>query len=161
MFRLRYAILATSLLAAAGAHAGSTATQFQVTAQVLDSCTVAADDLNFGNYDPRSATALDGTSQLRVACTLLTAYNVALNPGTSVGATVTTRKMSKATDTLGYTLFRDALRTLNWGQTAGTDTVSGTGTGLTANLSVYGRVPGSQNVPTGSYLDTITVTVSY
>ncbi len=65
-------------------------------------------------------------------------------------------------------LFTDAARTTNWGQTIGTDTVTGTGAGFAvANavaLNVYGRVPdtvANQSVPAGNYTDTVTVTVTW
>jgi spore coat protein U-like protein len=52
---------------------------------------------------------------------------------------------------------------LNWGKTDDTDTVNGTGTGilLPADHTVYGRITKNQDVNTGAYSDTITVTVSY
>src|SRR4051812_6590950 len=57
-----------------------------------------------------------------------TSYNVGLNAGNGSGATVTNRMMSGSSGaTLPYTLYRDAARTSNWGQTSGTDTVAGVG----------------------------------
>lgn len=141
--------------------AGTATTTFQVTATVTAACSVTATNLSFGSYDPSSATNNDATSTVTPTCTLLTAYNIGLNAGTGSGATVTTRKMTKGSDTLNYSLYRDAVRSQNWGDTVGTDTVSGTGTGLGVATIVYGRIPASQNVPTGSYADTITVTVTF
>jgi spore coat protein U-like protein len=63
---------------------------------------------------------------------------------------------------LSYSLYQNSTRTTNWGNTVGTDTVSGTGTGNAQALNVYGRIPGSQtSVVPGSYADTITVTLTY
>jgi spore coat protein U-like protein len=62
---------------------------------------------------------------------------------------------------LNYGLFTDATRTTNWGETVGTDTVSGTGTGATQIVTVYGRIPATQNVGIGGYVDTITATVTF
>jgi spore coat protein U-like protein len=62
---------------------------------------------------------------------------------------------------LGYSLFSDSARTVNWGQTVGTDTVTGTGNGTAQALTVYGDVPAGQYLAPGSYSDTITATVTY
>jgi len=161
MKRFAFAGLVGALAAAGAAQAATSSGTFQVTASVLDTCTVSADDLNFGVYNPLSGSALEASSQLHVACTIATPYSVALNAGTAPGATVSSRKMVKASDVLSYSLFRDPTRLLSWGQTVGIDTVIGIGTGLTTPISVYGRVPVSQNVPPGSYSDTVTVTVMY
>ncbi|WP_280527698.1 spore coat protein U domain-containing protein [Ciceribacter thiooxidans] len=39
--------------------------------------------------------------------------------------------------------------------------MTGTGTGLTENVSVYGRVPAQSTPAPGTYTDTIVVTVTY
>jgi spore coat protein U-like protein len=66
-----------------------------------------------------------------------------------------------ASAVLGYALFSDASRTVNWGQTIGTDTVTGTGNGTAQALNVYGQATAGQFVAPGAYSDTITATVTY
>ncbi|MGD9710563.1 MAG: spore coat U domain-containing protein [Thermomicrobiales bacterium] len=143
-------------------HAGTATTTFPVSATVLSVCSVSALPLAFGNYDPTASVDLDATTSLDVLCTIGTSFTVGLNQGTSSGATVSTRAMVNGADTLDYSLYQDSGRTTNWGNTPGTDTPSATVAGLSAtSMTVYGRVPQGQNVPPGSYLDTITVTVNY
>lgn len=150
------------LLAAQPAMAQTATTTFPVTATVLKSCSVSANPLAFGIYNPTSATPLDATTTLSVLCTVGTSFTVGLNAGTAVGATVTTRQMSNGANRLNYGLFQEAGRTTNWGNTAGTNTPPATTAPVTpTTLTVYGRVPASQNVPVGDYTDTITVTVNY
>jgi spore coat protein U-like protein len=60
-----------------------------------------------------------------------------------------------------YALFRDAARTLNWGNTIGSNTVSGIGTGSAQSLPVFGRVPPSQTAAPGGYVDTIIATITF
>lgn len=148
--------------ASATAGAASTSTTFNVTATVIDVCLVSAGNLGFGTYNPIGGSGLNGTSTITVTCTLGTGYNVQLDPGAN-GGSVTTRQMirTSGTEVLNYSLYRDAGRTLNWGQTDNTDTLSSTGTGLSQGHTVYGSIPASENVPTGSYSDTVNVTVSY
>ena len=150
-----------ALLCTPAAHASSTTDSFDVTATVISSCSVIAQDLTFGNYDPVSSTPLDAATTMAVTCTNGTAYQVALGLGSGAGATTTTRYMTNGANKLGYTLYRDSNRTLLWGQSAGTDTLSGTGTGAAATINVYGRVAIAQTAIAGAYQDTIVVTVSW
>jgi spore coat protein U-like protein len=58
-------------------------------------------------------------------------------------------------------LYSNAGRTTVWGNTVGTDTVAGTGTGATQSLTVYGRVPVQSTPGAGTYTDTVITTVTY
>lgn len=160
--KIAAALVAGGALASASpALAGTATTSFQVTANVNSNCTIAAGDLAFGDYDPTGGD-LDATSTIQLLCTSSAQWNLALNEGTYSGATVTTRKMTgPGTYSLNYGLYRNSLRTDNWGKTVGTDTLSGVGSGSTENVTVYGRIPGTQNVGAGGYVDTITATVSF
>lgn len=146
------------------AAAGTATSSFNVTATVIDVCAVSTANLGFGTYSPIAGSALDGTTTITVTCTLGTPYNVRLDSGTHSGGSVSTRKLQRTSggsETMNYSLFRNAGRTQNWGETDNTDTLSSTGTGLSQGHTVYGRIPASENVPTGSYSDTVNVTVSY
>ena len=66
-----------------------------------------------------------------------------------------------ANASLLYFLYRDVARSLNWGNTVGIDTVSGTGTGNAQSLTVYARVPASQSPVPGGYRDTIVAMVTF
>ena len=152
------AVLLSSLPLASLQAATTTAT-FTVTATVQTTCSITANNLNFGAY---AGVQLDAATSLTATCSNGVPYTVGLSAGTSVGATVTTRKMKgPGTDLLGYSLFRDAARTANWGVTIGTDTVAGTGVGTAQTLTVYGRIPASQFIAPGSYADTITATLTF
>lgn len=143
------------------APATDTTTTMAVSALVVDVCAVVALPLAFGTYDPTSSSNLDATSTVTVTCSLNTPYNVKLNPGATGGATVTARKLLNGATQLPYGLYRDASHAQNWGETIGTDTKSGTGSGLPQAITVYGRIAGSGNVQAGTYTDTVTVTVTY
>ncbi|TCM19654.1 spore coat protein U-like protein [Novosphingobium sp. PhB165] len=159
---LTLAVTAFVFASPQAAEAATATTTFAVTATVLPSCTVTATALAFGNYNPLSGTPTDGTSTITVNCTTGTSYTVGLNAGGTSGATVTTRQMLLSTNALNYALYRDSGHTNNWGNTPGTDTpASAPATTTAAALTVYGRIPALQNVPAGSYTDTVTVTVNY
>ena len=141
------------------AVAATTTTTFAVTATVQATCLVSATPLAFGTY---TGAVANSTSAVSVTCTNTTPYNVGLSAGLATGATVTARKMTgPASALLAYALFSDAARTVNWGQTIGTDTVTGTGNGSAQAITVYGQVAAAQYVAPGAYNDTITATVTY
>ena len=133
---------------------------FTVTATVTTSCNINATSLGFGSAGVLSAN-VDATSTVTPQCTNTTPYNIGLNAGTAPGATVTTRKMSSGGNTISYSLYSNSGRTTNWGNTVGTDTVGGTGTGSNQTLTVYGRVPAQSTPAPASYSDTIIVTTTY
>ncbi len=133
-------------------------TTFGVSATVLKDCIVSATALGFGNY---TGAVNSAQSTITVTCTNSTTYTVGLGTGLATGATVTTRQMQNGTALLNYGLFSNATWTTNWGNTAATDWVSGTGNGAGQVLNVYGQIPAAQYVTPGSYADTISVTVTY
>lgn len=154
-------LLALGLLGGV-AQAATATTTFQSKIIITAACAVTATPLDFLTTGLITAN-IDATSTLAVTCTNTTPYNVGLGVGT-FGTTVTARKMkvsAAATDAVGYSMFRDSARTLNWGNTVATDTLAGTGNGLAQSLTVYGRVPAQAAVAPGTYTDTVTVTVTY
>lgn len=137
----------------------TSSTSFSVSVVVQAECTISAGALAFGNY---SGALINSTSTISVTCTKTSAYNVGLNAGTSSGATVTNRSMTgPGSALLGYALFSNSARTTNWGNTVGTNTVAGTGTGALQSLTVYGQLPAGEYAQPGSYTDTITATITY
>jgi spore coat protein U-like protein len=124
------------------------------------SCSGYSASIVFGNY---SGSTVDVTGTVTVTCTNGTVYHIGLNAGNTPGATITNRKMfggNGGQNNLGYQLFNDAARTINWGDSSGTNWVTGTGNGTAQPHTVYARMPASEFSPQGSYTDTITATVS-
>ncbi|RZS83814.1 spore coat protein U-like protein [Phyllobacterium myrsinacearum] len=152
------ALLGFSSPALAATASGS----FTVQITIQASCTVVSTaPLTFAAVGVITANE-DASTTLSVQCTNTTPYNIGLNAGLGIGATVASRKMTGPAGALvNYTLYSDSNRTTVWGQTVNTDTVSAVGTGAAQPYTVYGRVP-TQNTPApGAYTDTITVTVTY
>jgi len=151
------AVLTLGLTPSASATTTVTTT-FGVSATVQSTCLISATALAFGTY---TGVVDNATSTVSITCTNTTPYNVALNPGTT-GTTVTARKMAgPSSSVLNYALYSNSGMTTNWGQTSGTDTVSGTGSGSAQAITVYGQIPAGQYVNPGSYADTITASVIY
>ena len=163
---LMLAVAGTLLIASGTAGAATKTTTFGVSAVVNPNCLVSATALAFGGYDGTAAKT--GTSDITVRCSTGTTYAVSLSTG---GGTFAQRLLSAGgTNKLQYNLFTTLAATTIWGDgiAVGTGTVPGTGAGMAAGsantLTVFGQLPDNafnQGAPSGSYNDTITVTVTY
>lgn len=124
------------------------------------SCSAYASSLVFGTY---SGTVVNVTGTVTVTCTVGTPYHIGLNAGNTPGATITNRLMfggNGGQNKLGYQLFNNASRTINWGNSAATNWVSGTGTGGAQPYTIYATMPAGEISPEGSYTDTITASIT-
>ncbi|WP_443093206.1 Csu type fimbrial protein [Duganella flavida] len=142
---------------------GSKTVTFDVTLTIIADCTIAASNLNFGSSQGVLATTVNATTSLNVTCTNTTPYNVGLNAGTGTGSTTAARLMSGTganTSTVSYTL-KQTSGGSNWGNTQGTDTVSGTGSGSSQALTVFGNIPVQSTPQPDAYKSTITATVYF
>ena len=165
------AAVALSLIAAAlpvtGTAAtylnGSNNTTFDVTLKIIANCVISAAPLDFGQTQGVLASNVSVNTNLSVTCTNTTPYNVGLNAGTGTGSTTAARVMSGTganTSTVSYNLYQAAGAT-NWGNTQGTDTRSGTGSGAAQTLTVYGAIPAQATPQPDTYKSTITATVYF
>ncbi|WP_274426586.1 Csu type fimbrial protein [Chelativorans sp. YIM 93263] len=155
-------LLAMSAVMSETAFSQTATTQFNVQITINAECQInSANDLNFGASGMLD-TAVAATTAIAVQCTSGTTYDVGLNEGTGAGATVATRVMTgPGAETVTYSLYTDPAHTDVWGNTTGTDTVTGTGTGSEQIYTVYGQVPAQPTPTPGTYSDVITVTVTY
>ncbi|MBR8044531.1 spore coat U domain-containing protein [Burkholderia multivorans] len=161
---LSAAMLGGTAHAATYSNGTATAT-FTVTLTLQPNCTIAANPLNFGTNGVL-ATAINQQTTLNVTCTNTTPYNVGLDAGTVTGSSVASRLMAgtstgNTTTTVAFQLYQDAGRTTIWGNTQGTNTVAGTGTGAAQALTVYGQVPAQATPKPDTYQTTVTATVYF
>ncbi len=132
-------------------------------------CTPTATSVAFGSYVSLMSGTDASTGTITVTCSttgvsILFSYTIALSIGG--GGAFATRSMSGPLQRLSYQLYRDSGDTQIWGDgTASTYTVTdgyllGINAQTSRNYTVYGIIP-SQVAKVGSYLDTITVTLTY
>ena len=149
------------------ANAATATSNLPVSATVSASCTIdASAGVAFGTYDPivaNASTDLTTTGSLSTTCTNGFDATVTLGQGDnadagSSDAAPLRRMLSGTTDFLSYQLYTDAGHATTWDNSTGA-TVTGTGAAVTTN--VYGVVTAGQNVPVGSYADTVLATVSF
>jgi spore coat protein U-like protein len=156
------AVATLALLAAAPALGGATSS-------------VAATGVSFGTYVISLVTPTDSSGDVTVTCTYVppggaVSVDIVTSLSTGISGSYSPRQMAAGPARLNYNLFVDAARAFVWGNglsgtrvaTAGFTVGPGVGNGTrSAALPVYGRVPAQQLVGTGSYSDTIVVTVTF
>jgi spore coat protein U-like protein len=157
------AVLAIAVLPLGVSAANETAS-LTVSATVTNNCTISTAALAFAQYDPVIANAsadLDGTGRVTVACTKGASPNIGLGTGSS--ASGSTRRLSNGgSNYLSYDLYQDSGRSVTW-----TNSGSGMMTAVAAtskaarDFTVYGRIAGNQDVPAGSYTDSVVATVNF
>lgn len=159
------AMLAPMIGGAAVYSNGSRTSNFDVTLTIIADCTIAAAPLDFGQSQGVLASTVSVNSSLQVTCTNTTPYNVGLNAGTVSGSSTSARLMAGTTagNTATTVAFNLAMTSGggNWGNTQGTDTKSGTGTGAVQTLTVYGSVPAQATPQPDTYKSTVTATVYF
>jgi spore coat protein U-like protein len=153
-------------LYSANALAGTASTTMTVTAIVGNACSVMANNLSFGRFEPlKPISPSNGQAQTNIFVTCLsgTDYNIYLSAGNS--ADFTSRYMnstSGSSSKVRYNLYTDASLVNIWGdQTQTYD--GGIGTGLTQDYVVYGQIADGQAsmISPGNYMDTIQIDISY
>lgn len=171
---MKQTLLSLLLMAVIGvafnAKAATVSSNTTHTASVVASCTLATpSNLIFGKYDPlvtHRYTSLDSVGQLDISCTQGASMQLWVNMG-AAGDCMNNRAMRNGAMRMNYQIYRNSSRSEVW---AGfTDSCGGTRYGLTSSSStaaqsvmVYGRIPsGQSSVAAGTYVDTLTWTLSF
>lgn len=142
--------LTTPLWAASGTSS------FDVSIQVLATCSISASNMTFSSITTGTTSNTDATSSLTVNCSNGTPYTIALGNGNNYSGG---RRMTNGTTNINYYLYSDSGRSTQWNSAS---TQTGTGSGSDQSFNIYGRIPSGQSVPfTGAYSDTIIATVTY
>jgi spore coat protein U-like protein len=130
-------------------------------ATVINDCIVTATSINFGVGVLTAALGATGTVSAK--CTSGDSYTIALNKGTTSGASLGNRLMAgSGSAVVQYQLYTNSGYSAVWGDgTSGTSTGGGTGAGSTQNYTVFGLVPAQTTPAPNTYSDTVTVTVTY
>ncbi|HJT16836.1 MAG TPA: spore coat U domain-containing protein [Thermoanaerobaculia bacterium] len=156
--------LAVLTLISIPAFAGQATANLNVSASVSAVCTISTAAVAFGAYDPvvtNAAAALNGTGTVTVACTKGASATIDLGNGGNLSAG--SRRMTSGPDFLNYALYKDAARTQVWGTglAGGATLTYNSASKAATNLTVYGTVPGGQDVTVGSYSDVVVATINY
>lgn len=127
-------------------------------------CTITANGVAFGVYNPTSAANVDTVGSVDFVCDGKFNGTLKLGVGAGIGASFAGgRKMTRVGgSTLLYNLYANATRTQVFGDGTGGSVTLNINANKTFNQQVWGRAPGSQNtVLAGLYGDVVVVTFSY
>jgi spore coat protein U-like protein len=145
-------------------QADSATAVITVSATVKRNCLITTTPLAYGAYDPVGANAtapLDATGTVSLTCTRGTTASIGLDAGANASGSVR-RMTSGGTAYLTYDLYLDTGRTTVWtNATGGMLDVGAAPTKDPRSFTVYGRVPGAQDVPTGTFNDSVVATVNF
>ena len=170
---LKLGIAAGILLGSAGfstaIFAGTATDNMAVTTDVGISCTITVADLTFTSYDPTYGVDNDSTGSVTSTCTTGGAVVLTLGQGANADSSSTDaapiRRMVGTTGAaagtfLNYGLYQESGRTTVFGNTSDTGG-SFTATGGADVTTVYGRIPKEQAAAVGSFVDSVSVTLTY
>ena len=131
----------------------------------LQNCTIGTVvPVAFGTYNVFAATALAVNGSIAVSCGGSGSGSVTLDKGQNSSSFVSrAMKRTGGATLLTYNLYTDAATTIVWGDGTGgstTQTLSGNNN-LSVTLTVFGKMGAGQDVPAGSYTDTVVITVNF
>ena len=170
--KLKLAIVSAMLVGSAGfstaGYAGTDTATMSVSTAVSMSCTIAAGAMTFASYDPTATADNDATATITSTCTAGGAAVITMNQGgrAQSGSTdsVPARAMwngSEGTpEDLLYQVYSDSAGGTVWGNTSGSGK-SITADGSAQAFTAYGRIPKNQTVSSGSFSDSVLVTLTY
>lgn len=127
-------------------------------------CTITTTAVSFGSYNVFAGSADDGTGQITYRCTGPRPPLVTIHLDKGGSPSFTPRQMRKGSEALNYNLYLDSTRSTIWGDgTGGTQVYSQANppNGRNILLSVFGRIPASQDVSAGTYSATVTATIFF
>lgn len=135
-------------------------------AQAITCSVVDTTPVSFGAYDVFSTSPVDTAGDVTLHCTSVgTTDVIVVEMSEGGGASFAPRALAKAGGgELEYNLYQNAGRSIVWGDGSGSTSVLGPYTppdDADDTLTIYGRVPANQDVESGTYSDTVTVTINY
>lgn len=126
------------------------------------SCTFTATSVSFGVYNVFDTNSLASTGSVSYQCSwlLFLTRTVYLSKGSAPNNNP--RQMVNGASRLNYNLYMDAAHTQIWGD-PNPYSYSAVGLAFFPNvtLTVYALIPAGQDVPTGSYSDSIVATFNF
>jgi spore coat protein U-like protein len=157
------------LCAASMAQAGTATANLTAQITVTASCTINAATLTFPSTAGTAllSAAVTSSTTASVTCTNGSPYSIGMSNGANYANS--TRNMVSGGNSIGYGLYVDSAYTYPWTTGASNSTCTtandcylGTGSGSAQSINIYGQVPITATAPpSGTYSDTVTMTITY
>jgi spore coat protein U-like protein len=169
MKTLKLSMISAAVIAAMGMSAANSTTpsetkntQIESSTDVAVKCTtINSPEIGFEDYVADDTSDNTKNANLTVKCTKGATFNISLDKGAN-GSSTTSRllKNTASSDTLTYSLSKEGGS--NWGE--GSEKLTATGAGLlttASSFTIYGKIDALQDVPVGTYSDTVQVSIDY
>ena len=170
--KLLAALALFTMFSAMDANAQSSQT-INVQAQVNPTCVIngfnTPIDFDFGPVDVTGGTNSTTSATFTWRCSTGTSVSIQLDAGDTAGSVPATARLLEgpAGDKISYRLCQDAACTTPWGDGTTADDIATTGTGMgignAATLTIHGILDGTtaQNVPPGTYTETVVLSLVF
>lgn len=171
--QLAIVLASCSLLALCGkaSAAGSSSTVLNVIAYVSSSCQISANAVNFGSYDPASASAGTATGSVTLSCVKGSSPIVTLDYGQNANGNMRAMK-GNTTEVLEYQLYQPSNNTAGtsctfnesviWGNSGSERFIATASPGISPRTyNICGLIPPGQDVSTDFYQDKVTAQVDF
>jgi spore coat protein U-like protein len=137
-------------------------------AELLEGCSVGTTPVAFADYKSPAGPTVNAVGDIAVTCQKVPggpiSYTISFSTGSS--GIYSERRLFFQTHYIIYNLYQNPPRNIIWGNgTFGSQSLSDSKSfgvlPTTQHYPVYARIPSLQNVPAGTYTDTIIVTLTY
>ena len=162
--KVAFIAFAGAVAASSSAFAATDTQSMAVSATISSSCTLATAPLNFGAaLTTTNAANIDVLVNATVTCSNDSPFNVGIDNG---GHFSGTRRMQSGANFLPYDVYVDGFGVNAYTAVGAFGTSSNYNSALTgitgANVvPIYGRIPQQTTPPSGTYTDSLQVTVNY
>jgi spore coat protein U-like protein len=158
-------------LASTGAHAAQQSATMAVSADITASCTLATNPLAFGSFTTTNTTPSLGNGRYLqtsavVTCSSDSPFNVGIDYGANASG-FQRRMFNGTTGYMNYEVYVDGFGVNAFGTVSNYGTANNYNSPLTGNdvgpntVPIYGVIPQQSTPASGTYTDTLTVTVNY
>lgn len=142
------------------ASAATDTATLSVSVTVQDTCSISGGSMDFGTYMSGQADTVPTIGAISYSgCAVGTTVNIELDGG-QANSEIPRSMTDGNGNLLEYYIFQDAARTIYWGSgfLSKDVIVDNSGSGI---WEVYGRIIREQTVPSGSYADSVNITLTF
>lgn len=157
-------LLLSSLVSLSQAQATNVSSNLNSSASIAPKCTISGNKIDFGDISPRNLGFVSVNSILKTICTKSTSYTIIIGAGET--GDILNRKLKGNTagnnDKLNYTIYdTSSFKNILGDGTNGTMVISGTGTGKSEDIVIYGYLNLKQYISPDYYSDSLSVIINY
>jgi spore coat protein U domain-containing protein, fimbrial subunit CupE1/2/3/6 len=126
-------------------------------------CTISVTPVNFGSYDVFATAPTDAEGSMTFRCAAPQRAFVLIELSTGSGTYAQREMTLDPSQKLFYNLYQDAARTVVFGEAKGQDRyrILHPPIDTDVTITIFGRVPALQDLPVGTYSDTIVATIQF